>query len=147
VVCILYVLRFDHALPGLLKCHLPNQPRSREGTGMLVLRSMDPRASTAKIFSTFQKSVSLHSSCSLTRTPIAQLRLRSPPPAPTSMELWNKVSRGSRRKQLPPKCEFISYFMYLFAQRQSIVQRWQTHCVQLLWSCLSRQHWRFRPFQ
>ncbi|KAN0132411.1 hypothetical protein V8E53_009837 [Lactarius tabidus] len=64
---------------------------------------MDPRALTARILTTFQKLGSAHSSCSLTRTPITQLRLRTYPPAPTSTELCNKVSRGSRRKQIPPE--------------------------------------------
>ncbi|KAN0137236.1 hypothetical protein V8E53_004946, partial [Lactarius tabidus] len=76
-------------------------PRSREAAAVLVLRLMDPRALTARIFSAFQKLISPHSSCSLTRTPIAQLPLRTYPPAPTSTELSNKVSRGSKRKQIP----------------------------------------------
>lgn len=102
-----------HTLSSLLKC---NQPRPREEVVVLVLRSMGPVASTVKIFSTSHRLVSGHSSCSLTRIPIAQLTLRSHLRASTSTELWNKVSRGSRRKHNPPRRECILYFMYRFAQ-------------------------------
>lgn len=85
---------------------------------MLVLRLMDPKVSTVKIFSAFQKLVLVHSNSSPTRIAIAQWGARSHRQAPTSTELCNKVLRGSRRKLHPPSCELISYLMYLFSQHQ-----------------------------
>jgi hypothetical protein len=90
------------------------RPRGRP---VLVLRLMGPSVSTVKIFSAFQTLVSVHSSCSLTKTAIQRSPLNSHPRAPTSMELCNRVPRGSRRKPRLPFREFIPYFMYLFAQR------------------------------
>lgn len=79
---------------------------------------MGPLVSTVKISSVFQTLVSVHSSCSLTRTAIRRSRLGPHLRAPPSTQLCNRVPHGSRRKLRLPKCEFISYFMCLFAQRQ-----------------------------
>ncbi len=74
--------------------------------------------STVKIFSAFQKLVSVHSSSSLIRTAMELSRCSSRPRAPTSPELCNKVPRGSRRKPRQPLRECISYVRYLCTQHQ-----------------------------
>ena len=89
---------------------LPFQLRPREGAGVLALHLMGPKVSTVKIFSPFQKLVSVHSSCSPTRIAIAQWGAHSHRRAPTLTELCNKVPRGSRRKLHPPSCELIFIF-------------------------------------